>query len=134
MKLFSDLLNIEHHECDLPAITFFDPDLCRYEALKRNAEIVECNRCGVKGNRPNMMRWHFEKCKTVIKTCKQCGQNIPRQGIKDHMYKTKIFCNRKCYMESKKGVVPIEMTAEVREKLSVSRKLYNERLKSNKIK
>ncbi len=39
-----------------------DPSILREEALKRNADIVECDVCGAKGNRPNMSRWHFDKC------------------------------------------------------------------------
>ena len=96
----------------------FDREICRQEAIERNSEIVTCDKCGVQGNRPNMMRWHFENCKTVLLNCQCCGKVIPRQGIKDHLYKKKKFCNRSCYMESKKGIAPIAMTDEVRDKLS----------------
>lgn len=89
---------IDYSECFL-----FDPITNREDALKRNAEIVECDKCGVRGNRPNMMRWHFENCKVKLRPCKQCGKTIPRQGIKDHLYNQKIFCDRKCYMKSKVG-------------------------------
>lgn len=81
----------------------FDPNLSADEAKRRNAEIVECDRCGVTGNRPNMMRWHFENCKVVLRTCQQCGGVIPRQGTKDYLYNEKKYCNRRCYGASKKG-------------------------------
>lgn len=82
----------------------YNSEISKTEALKRNAEIVTCDKCGVTGNRPNMMRWHFENCQVILRSCKQCGNTIPRQGIKDYLYDKKIFCNRKCYMESKKGI------------------------------
>lgn len=94
-------IEIEYHEFQC------DPTIARLEALARNAEMATCDKCGVSGNRPNMIRWHFENCKTVIKTCKQCGSDIPRQGTKDYLYSKKIYCNRQCYMQSKKGVYPI---------------------------
>jgi hypothetical protein len=128
MKKFADILNMEHCEVDLPPITFNNPLVNRYEALKRNAEIVECPKCGVKGNRPNMMRWHFENCKTVFRNCNHCGNTIPRQGIKESQYKQKLFCNQSCYMESKKGKNPIEMTDEIKQKISEARKRYYEQL------
>ena len=120
MKALAKFLNVEHQEINYEEdnYTIFDQSISRDEALKRNAEIVTCPKCGVSGNRPNMMRWHFESCKTVLKSCKQCGNTIPRQGIKDHLYNSKTYCNRKCYMESKKGKNPIEMTEEVKEKIS----------------
>jgi len=128
MKNFADILNIEHCEVDLPPITFNNPLVNRYEALRRNSEIVECPKCGVKGNRPNMVRWHFENCKTVFRKCNHCGNTIPRQGIKESQYKQKLFCNQECYMESKKGKNPIEMTDEIKQKISEARKRYYERL------
>ena len=107
------------------------------EALRRNAEIVVCDRCGIKGNRPNMMRWHFENCKTKLRTCKHCLSYIPRQNIKPIIYDKKHYCNRACYMESKKGKVPITMTDEVRFKISEAAILQSEqrseRAKHNKI-
>lgn len=112
----------------------FDPSLSSEEAKKRNSEIVECDRCGVKGNYPNMMRWHFAKCSVVLKECKQCGSIIPRQGVKEYLYKNKHYCNRKCYMNSKKGKPFIEMTQEIKDKLSLAQKLHYGRLKSNQIK
>jgi hypothetical protein len=128
MEALSNLLNIEHHEVDMSCLIFTnDPTINREEALKRNSEIVKCTKCGVEGNKPNMMRWHFDNCKTELKTCKQCKNVIPRQGIKDYLYKEKHYCNRKCYMESKKGKAPIEMTSEVRKKVSEARKKYNAR-------
>jgi len=91
-------VEIDYSDCIL-----FDPITNREEAIKRNAEIVECDKCGVKGNRPNMMRWHFDNCKVILRSCKQCGNTIPRQDIKDYLYDQKIYCNRKCYMKSKLG-------------------------------
>lgn len=118
-------------------IILFDPAISREEALKRNADIVECDNCGVKGNRPNMMRWHFENCQTILKSCKQCGKVIPRQGVKDYLYNQKIYCDRSCYMESKKGKSPVIMTDEVKMKISVSAKKTSnersERMKSNQV-
>ena len=103
-----------------------DPHILRQEAIKRNSEFVACDKCGVVGNRPNMMRWHFENCKTTLKECKQCGKTIPRQGIKDHIYNKKTYCNRNCYMKSKIGKPPIIMTNDIKEKLS---KIAKERWK-----
>ena len=103
-KKLSEALGIECSEnIDYSECIIFDPIINREEALKRNAEIVECDKCGVKGNRPNMMRWHFENCQTILRSCKQCVKIIPRQGIKDYLYDQKIYCNRQCYMKSKKG-------------------------------
>lgn len=102
---------------EIPKFHVFDLNVCREDALKRNAEFVTCDRCGVRGNYPNMMRWHFESCKTVLRKCEQCGGIIPRQGKKDSQYCVKKFCNRKCYMASKKGKAPIVMTEEVKNKL-----------------
>ena len=131
MEALSKLLDIEHIEIDMSNLLFTnDTNILRMEALKRNSEFIKCTKCGVEGNRPNMMRWHFENCKTILKNCKQCGEVIPRQGIKDYLYKEKHYCNRKCYMESKKGKNPIEMTTEVREKISEAKKKYYARYKS----
>lgn len=102
---------------DVP--TQYDSEIARIEALKRNAETVECDKCGVKGNRPNMLRWHFENCQVKLRTCKQCNSIIPRQGVKDFTYNQKFYCNRKCYMESKKGRPPIIMTDEIKKKISL---------------
>ena len=99
-----------------------NPTLNREEAKKRNAEIVTCGVCGVSGNYPNMMRWHFENCSQQLRNCQQCGEVIPRQGTKPYLYKQKKFCNRKCYAESKKGKPPIVMTEEVKQKLRGPRK------------
>ena len=131
MEKLAEALNINHVEVDMSVLLFSnDPTILREEALKRNSEIVECPKCGVKGNRPNMFRWHFDNCKTELRDCKQCGNIIPRQGIKDYQYNQKHYCNRGCYMESKKGKNPIEMTPEVRKKISDARKKYNDRLKN----
>ena len=110
----------------------FNPEFSKEEALKRNAEIVECTKCGVKGNYPNMMRWHFDNCKVKLRTCKQCDSTIPRQGVKEYLYKNKHYCNRQCYMKSKKGKPCIEMTQQVKDKLSVVKKQYYARLNTNK--
>lgn len=131
MKIFSELLNIEHCEVEMPPITFDNPLVSRHEAIKRNSEIVECPKCGVTGNRPNMMRWHFDNCKTVFRKCQQCGKTIPRQGIKESQYKVKLYCNQDCYMESKKGKNPIEMTDEIKQKISKAKKQYYDRLNSS---
>jgi ERCC4-related helicase len=93
-------------------------ELCTTEANIRNSTILKCPKFGVKGNEPNMLRWHFENCETKLRCCEQCGNTIPRQGIKPFLYDVKKYCNRKCYMESKKGKAPIVMTDEVKNKLS----------------
>jgi hypothetical protein len=93
-------------------------DLFVMDALKRNATIIECPHCTVTGNEPNMLRWHFENCDTKLRCCEQCGNTIPRQGIKPFLYDVKKYCNRKCYTESKKGKPPIVMTDEVKQKIS----------------
>ena len=88
------------------------------DALIRNTTFIECDKCGVIGNEPNMHRWHFQNCKTVFRSCEQCGDVIPRQGTKPFLYNVKKYCNRKCYMESKKGKPPIVMTDEIKQKMS----------------
>jgi hypothetical protein len=100
----------------------FDPDISRQEAIKRNSEFITCDRCGVIGNRPNMMRWHFENCKTQLRDCRHCLKIIPRQGVKDYLYKQKIYCDRNCYSLSKIGKEPIVMTDEVKAKISIKAK------------
>ena len=110
-------IEFESIENDNNHITL-DSEILREEAFKRNSDIVICDICGVSGNRPNMSRWHFENCSQKLKNCQQCGEIIPRQGIKPFLYKQKKFCDRNCYMESKKGKPPIVMTEEVRKKLS----------------
>jgi hypothetical protein len=132
MKELCEALGMDHFEIDMSNLIFNnDPTILRNEALKRNSERVQCPKCQVEGNRPNMMRWHFEKCKTVLKNCEQCGEIIPRQGTKDSLYKDKKYCGRKCYMESKKGIPFLEMTVEMREKLSIARKKYLDNVKNN---
>jgi RecJ-like exonuclease len=132
MKELCEALDMDYFEVDMSNLIFSnDPTILRNEALKRNSEKVQCPKCQVEGNRPNMMRWHFEKCKTILKNCEQCGKIIPRQGTKDFCYKNKKYCERKCYMESKKGIVFLEMTVEMREKLSVARKKYLDNVKNN---
>ena len=98
-----------------------NPDLAREEALERNSTIVECDKCGVTGNRPNMMRWHFDNCTRKVRQCKSCEKDIPMQGWKPYQYDVKSYCNRECYMESKKGISPIVMTDEVKRKLAAVR-------------
>ena len=111
-------------------------ELCVFGAQLRNATMVECPHCKVVGNEPNMMRWHFDNCETILRCCEQCGNTIPRQGIKPFLYDVKKYCNRKCYMNSKKGKPPIVMTDEVKDKLSkialTQSKERSERMKLNK--
>lgn len=136
MKKLAESLGIEYCEIDdidMSALIFTnDPTILKEEALKRNSEKIQCPKCGVEGNRPNMMRWHFDKCKTKLKNCKECGKIIPRQGIKDYLYDQKHYCNQICYMKTKKGKIPVEMTPEIRKKISESRKKYYVNNKSNK--
>jgi len=101
------------------------------DALKRNSTFIKCPHCNVVGNEPNMLRWHFDNCNTKLRSCEQCGNTIPRQGIKPFLYDVKKYCNRKCYMDSKKGKPPIVMTNEVRDKLSVIRKEWWKKQKSS---
>lgn len=112
-------------------------DLNRKEAIERNTKIVTCDRCGVSGGETNMMRWHFSNCKTVLRECQHCGKKIPRQGIKDSLYKHKKYCNMSCYNETKKGKCPIIMTSDVKEKLRNSALLQSkergDRAKKNKL-
>lgn len=138
MKKLSKLLNIDHTD-----IVYEDPEFNSFievnsiEAKQRNSEIVKCPHCGEEGNRPNMMRWHFENCKTVLKNCEQCGNAIPKKGIVNHLYQKKKYCNRKCYMESKKGKPFLEMTPEIIEKLRIAAKRdavnRSIRMKNNKV-
>ena len=103
---FERKLGIEPYDggdTEIPVEILESIELYRREAIARNSEIVTCDKCGTSGNRPNMMRWHFENCITEWRPCKHCGNIIPRQGIKDYLYSQKIYCNRKCYMESRKG-------------------------------
>lgn len=110
-------------------------ELCSTEAKIRNSTILKCPKCGVKGNEPNMLRWHFDNCETKLRCCEHCEKIIPRQGIKPFLYDVKKFCDRKCYMESKKGKAPILMTDEVKNKLSnialTQSKERSERIKMN---
>lgn len=96
--------------------------ISKQEAIQRNSEIITCDKCGVKGNMPNMMRWHFDNCKTVLKKCECCNNIIPRQNIKDYVYKQKKYCNKHCYYKSRIGIAPIIMTEEIKEKLRGPRK------------
>lgn len=119
---FDEIQNKEFIECI---------ELCRTEAHIRNSTFVECPHCKVVGNEPNMLRWHFDNCETVLRCCEQCGNTIPRQGIKPFLYDVKKYCNRKCYMDSKKGKPPIVMTDEIKNKLSVIRKEWWKNQKSS---
>ena len=121
-KLFENIFLNDEFEI----LNEYNPKICREEAIKRNLEIVICDKCGISGNRPNMMRWHFENCKTILKKCKGCQKIIPRQNIKDFLYNKKTYCNRKCYMKTKKGITPIIMTSEVKGKISKKAKLQSE--------
>ena len=78
-----------------------------------------------------MLRWHFDNCETILRCCEQCGNTIPRQGIKPFLYDVKKYCNRRCYMDSKKGKPPIVMTEEVKNKLSAIRKEWWKNQKSS---
>lgn len=119
---------LDHNELfELYGLQNYDVEISREETLKRNAEIVTCDRCGVHGNRPNMMRWHFENCKTVLRNCEHCSGIIPRQGTKENQYRVKKYCGRSCYMESKKGKLAINMTDDVKNKLRVIAKNRSEK-------
>jgi hypothetical protein len=99
----------------------YNPEIQRLEALKRNAEFVTCDRCGQTGNRPNMMRWHFDNCKTTLnKKCLYCEKIISPVGIKRRVYEKQKYCNNLCYISSRVGIAPIEMTPEIKAKLSRS--------------
>ena len=111
----------------------WDPTISKEEVLIRNSEIVVCDRCGVSGNRPNMMRWHFDKCKTLLRNCEHCSNTIPRQGIKDYLYNQKKFCNRVCYMASKKGKPAMIMTEDIKQKLSIVAKEREQKKKTQRI-
>jgi hypothetical protein len=106
-------------------------ELCRSDAQIRNSTFIECPHCKVVGNEPNMLRWHFDNCTTTFRNCEQCNGIIPRQGTKPFQYDVKKYCNRKCYMDSKKGKPPIVMTDEVKNKLSVIRKKWWKNQKSS---
>lgn len=110
-----------------------DRKIAREEAITRNTKIVICNKCGVSGGETNMLRWHFDNCKTKLRHCQQCKKIISRQNVKDSRYKQKKFCNKKCYMNNKKGKIFIEMTNEIKNKLSISALKRSEEL-SKKIK
>jgi hypothetical protein len=115
----------------------YDPNWCRKDAIARNKIEYTCNKCGVIGKGPNMIRWHFDYCQTVLRDCKQCGKTIPRQGTKDYLYNKKIFCNRQCYMKSKKGNAPIIMTDNIKNKLKEKALSRSDdlsiRMKNNKV-
>lgn len=96
-----------------------DPKFDSDEAKRRNAIIIECPICHIRGNEPNMRRWHFNNCSQSLLTCQECGGIIPRQGTKPFLYKHKKFCGMDCYTENRKGTAPIIMTLEVRKKLSL---------------
>jgi hypothetical protein len=79
-----------------------------------------------------MIRRHFENCKTKFRNCRQCSKISPRQGVKDHVYNQKKYCDRSCYMKSKRGKPPIKMTEEVKNKLRGPRNLKQYCKKCNK--
>lgn len=141
MDNLARIFNMEPFEIEFDD-NFFDDvedfsELSRREALKRNKKIVKCPKCGLEGNEPNMLRWHFDNCSTVFKNCLYCGDIIPRQNIKPFLYNEKKYCNRNCYMKSKLGKSPIVMTAEVKLKISISAKsqskIRSDRMKKNKV-
>lgn len=78
-------------------------DFDRKEAIRRNKEMIICDRCGTRGNRPNMMRWHFENCTTVLRKCQACDEIMPRQGRKNFVYNQRFYCNRVCYTIGRTG-------------------------------
>lgn len=138
MKKLADILGIDHLEIDLYDEQYEELiDLYSVEAKKRNAETVKCPHCGEEGNRPNMMRWHMDNCTTILKKCHQCGTDMPKKGTVNHRYQKQKYCSRKCWADSKKGTPPIQMTDEVREKLSIAAKKdavnRSMRMKKNKV-
>ena len=80
----------------------FNPELNREEALERNRDIIECPNCNRVGNRPNMMRWHFENCKMKTRYCIECNNPIPKK-YKASQYKNMKYCDHKCYGKSRIG-------------------------------
>lgn len=142
MKNLSLLFDVQEIELDYSDVSFDEErHIDRIEAIRRNSEIVTCPKCGVTGNRPNMMRWHFDNCKTELKRCAYCGNTIPRQNIKDYLYSKKEYCNRTCYTESKKGKAfhtPSEserkkISKRNSKKLSVDGKVFNSRTEMSKV-
>ena len=118
-NIFEGLKDIKFEDIDNK--TYIEQkELYILDALKRNSTFIKCPKCDVIGNEPNMLRWHFDNCNSILRSCEQCSNTIPRQGIKPFLYDVKKYCNRKCYMNSKKGKPPIEMTSEVKEKISKS--------------
>jgi hypothetical protein len=118
-NIFEGLKDIKFEDIDNK--TYIEQkELYIIDTLKRNSTFIKCPKCDVVGNEPNMLRWHFDNCNSILRLCEQCGHTIPRQGIKPFLYDVKKYCNRKCYMNSKKGKPPIEMTSEVKEKISKS--------------
>ena len=118
-NIFESLKDIKFEDIDNK--TYIEQkELYILDALKRNSTSIKCPKCDVVGNEPNMLRWHFDNCNSILRLCEQCNNTIPRQGIKPFLYDVKKYCNRKCYMNSKKGKQPIKMTDEVKEKISKS--------------
>jgi hypothetical protein len=97
-----------------------DFQLRRRQAIERNKKIVTCPKCNITGGETNMLRWHFENCKVIIRYCKQCNKPIQRQNQKDYIYNKKIYCSNNCYNISKLGKCPIVMTEEVKKKISIA--------------
>ena len=104
MDKLSELFDVAKITIDDLNLFENNPEILRMEAIRRNSEFVTCPKCGVTGNRPNMMRWHFDNCNEMpLKKCLHCHKTIPRT-VKPHIYKQKLYCNRKCYMASKIGL------------------------------
>ena len=83
-------------------------EISRIEAIERNNTIIECPKCGTTGNVGNMRRWHFDNCRTILRTCKQCNNTIPI--VKPYVrYAQMDYCNSQCYFESKVGKQPVHV-------------------------
>jgi ERCC4-related helicase len=92
------------------------------EAKRRNLVIVECPKCHVSGNEPNMRRWHFDRCAQPLLNCKQCTTVIKRQGIKPWLYKQKKYCSKKCFQESSRGVKRSPLSEETKKRISIAKR------------
>lgn len=103
LNIFPSDVEIQDEEYE--QIVFNFHDLCRKDALERNSTILTCPNCGLQGNLGNMTRWHFDKCRTVLRKCGNCGDTIPL--VKPyHRYKQMKYCHQACYMDSKIGHQP----------------------------
>ena len=105
------------------------------EALIRNATTLVCPKCGTQGNMGNIMRWHFDNCKTILRNCKHCNNTIPI--VKPYVRYSKMsFCNSACYYASKVGHQPAHVVRngghlddqskqKISEKFTEERKQYH---------